>query len=422
MNLLDLDGRPQRRQGFYWASVIVSIVVHSGFLVYLLTYARLPGEQAARPRSPDVNVEVIGPTRYAALPRGDREDVIIEAPSEDARPPARADEEAVEPAPVHINAEELASQIGTPLPEDGAKAAKPLPLPDRLPERRIGTSPVLAGRAPPIATPRTETRMSLPARRMSQMAAEARLSERPVPDPQPGDRRPPPNAIPLPPAKVPAAPEQAHPAPGSEESHASTLDMGTQGDPVVAVLPKEAGVAMFGARIIDGAPMLPEDRPAPPAPMPPGQSRRPRRARRAVRFRLRGGAPRAFPPPGTPRPNTAIRKAPRTRARAAQGRRRRERIRAMCARIWPRTGPPAPMVPAEPWSHSTCRLRVACAPRGSSNQAETRPWIRASCSRSIAPRPSRSRLRASSRRNCVSSSPSSSADHWWQFGRSGLAF
>jgi periplasmic protein TonB len=271
MNLLDLDGRPQRRHGFYWASVIVSIVMHGGFLAYLLTYARLPGEQAARPRSPDVNVEVIGPTRYAALPRGDREDVIIEAPSEDARPQARPDEEAVDPGAVHINAEELASQIGAPLPEDGASAGRPLPLPDRLPERRIGTSPVLAGR-PPIATPRTETRMSLPARRMSQIATEARLSERPVPDPQPGDRRPSPNAIPLPPAKLPAVPEQAHPAPGSEESRASALDMGAKGDPVVAVLPKEAGVAMFGARIIDGAPMLPEDRPARPAPVPPGQS------------------------------------------------------------------------------------------------------------------------------------------------------
>jgi periplasmic protein TonB len=238
--------------------------VHGGFLAYLLTYARLPGEQAARPRSPDVNVEVIGPTRYAALPRGDREDVIIEAPSEDARPQARPDEEAVDPGAVHINAEEPANQISAPLPEDGASVGKPLPLPDRLPERRIGTSPVLAGRPPPIATPRTETRMSLPARRMSQIATEARLSERPVPDPQPGDRRPSPNAIPL-----PAAPEQTHPAPGSEESRASTLD---KGDPVVAVLPKEAGVAMFGARIIDGAPMLPEDRPAPPTPVPPGQS------------------------------------------------------------------------------------------------------------------------------------------------------
>jgi periplasmic protein TonB len=288
MNLLDLDGRPQRRQGFYWASVIVSIVVHSGFLVYLLTYARLPGEQGARPRSPDINVEVIGPTRSAALPRGDREDVIIEAPSEDARPQERPDEEAVEPDAAHVNAEELADQIGTPLPEDGARAGKPLPLPDRLPERRIGTNPVLAGRAPPIATPRTEARMSLPARRMSQMAAEARLSERPVPDPQPGDRRPPPNAIPLPPAKVPAAPEHAHLAPGSEESHASTLDMGTQGDPVVAVLPKEAGVAMFGARIIDGAPMLPEDRPAPPAPMPLGQSPPPAQSAES----------RPVPPPG----------------------------------------------------------------------------------------------------------------------------
>ncbi len=81
-------------------------------------------------------------------------------------------------------------------------------------------------------------------------------------DPQPNDAQTVPDARPLPALKSIAGSEKSDPGPGSEESRASVLDMGAQGSPVVAVLPKEAGIAMFAARIIEDPKMLPEDRPA----------------------------------------------------------------------------------------------------------------------------------------------------------------
>ena len=274
LNLLDLRRRPRRRQGFYWASVIVSIVVHSGFLAYLLTYARLSAQQTPRPRLAGVNIEMIGTTPFAALPRGDREDVTQKARLPDATPHARLREEAVEPDAADFNASALAHQITVPLPEDGARMDKPLLLPEQFPPRRSETSPAIPGRAPAIATPRSRAGpgMSVPARRLSRIASRARLHERPVADPQPGDVETAPDAIPLPPLKLLAASDKADPAPGSDESRAPALDMGAQGSPVVALLPKEAGVAMFAARIIEDAQMLPEDGPAAPVQLSPDPS------------------------------------------------------------------------------------------------------------------------------------------------------
>jgi protein TonB len=274
LNLLDLRRPPQRRQGFYRASVIVSIVVHGGFLAYLLTYARLPGQQTPRPRLAGVNIEMIGTTPFAALPRGDREDVTQKARLPDATPQARLGEEAVEPDAADISARALANQIIAPLPEDGARMDKPLPLPERFPQRRSETSPAVPGRAPAIATPRSRAGpgMSVPARRLARIAPQARLHEPPVADPQSGDVETAPDAIPLPPLKLLAASNKADPAPGSDEGRAPALDMGAQGSPVVAVLPKEAGVAMFAARIVEDAQMLPEDRPAAPVQLSPEPS------------------------------------------------------------------------------------------------------------------------------------------------------
>ncbi len=81
---------------------------------------------------------------------------------------------------------------------------------------------------------------------------------------QPNDAQAVPDAMPLPPLNLLATSGKADPVPSSEESRASVLDMSAQGNPVVAVLPKEAGIAMFAARIIEGAQMLPEDRQAAP--------------------------------------------------------------------------------------------------------------------------------------------------------------
>ena len=273
MNLLDLKVRPPRRQGVYWASIIVSIVAHGGFLVYVLAYARPP----AQPQPPlaRINVEVIGTAPSAALRRGDREDVTSHARLEDVPPQPQPEEDAAARDAAEAAAKALASQLGAPLPEDGARAVKPFPLPERLPKHRLRTNPAAAGRAAAIATSRAQagTAMSVPARGLSQIAREARLSERRAADPQPDDGLTVPDAMPLPPLKLLAVAEKE---PASEESRASALDMGAQGSPVVAVLPKEAGIAMFAARIIDGAPMLPEDRSAPavqPDPEPAVESR-----------------------------------------------------------------------------------------------------------------------------------------------------
>ena len=259
MNLLDLPRPARRRRGIYWTSVIASIVVHGGFLAYVLAYARPPAQPQPQPRFAGINVDVIGTTPSAALRRGDREDVTSHARLEDV-PPRPEEDAAGSDAAEAAAAMALASQLGAPLPEDGARAVKPFPLPERLPKHRLRTNPAVAGRAPAIATPRAHagTVMSVPARRLSRIAREARLSERRAADPQPDDV---PDAMPLPPLELLAVAEKQ---PVSEESRASALDMGAQGSPVVAVLPKEAGIAMFAARITDGAPMLPEDRSATP--------------------------------------------------------------------------------------------------------------------------------------------------------------
>ena len=267
MNLLDLRGPTQRWKGFYWTSVIVSIVVHGGFLAYVLAFARPPGPSAPRSRPPSVDVEVIGTAPFAALQRGDRQDVPSDAPPEPRleetppQPRLNKDAEGAKADASPPGASALANRIAVPLPEDGARA-RPVPLPERY---RLAAGPA-ADPAPAIATPRALRGMSLPARRVSRIAADVKLSGRRVADPHADDGAgTTPAAMPLPPLKLLARPEKAAPAPGSEESRAPAQDVSAQGSPVAAELPREAGVAMFGARIIvDDAPMLPEDRQAVP--------------------------------------------------------------------------------------------------------------------------------------------------------------
>ena len=271
--MLDLKTRPRRRQGVYWASVIVSIIVHGGFLAYLLAYARLPAQLQPRPRATGVNVEVIGTTPFEALRRGDREKMPAELRAETSAPPTLAEEGGVprdamkSGAPSVAGVAEISNLIGEPLPEDRARAAVPQPRPDRLPKRRIGTGPS-AIRPVKIAlhAARPAMTMTVPARRMAQIAREARLSERRAAEP-PDDALTPADAMALPPLKLLVASGQADP--GSEDRRASALNMEAQASPVVAELPKEAGIAMFAARIVEGEAMLPEDRaiaPAPPMP------------------------------------------------------------------------------------------------------------------------------------------------------------
>ena len=276
--MLDLRGPSQRRKGFYWTSVIVSIVVHGGFLAYVLAFARPPGPPAPRPRIPSVDVEVIGTAPFAALQRGDRQDIPSEpapAPRLEETPPQpllNEDAEGAKGDAIPPGASALANQVAAPLPEDGARAVRPVPLPQRY---RLAAGPA-ADPAPAIATPRAPKDMSLPARRVSRIAADIKLSGRRVADPHPADGVTTPVALPLPPLKLLARAEKAAPAPGSEESRSPSQDVSAQGSPVVAVLPQEAGIAMFGARIIvDDAPMLPEDRHAVPEKPEPRMESRP---------------------------------------------------------------------------------------------------------------------------------------------------
>jgi protein TonB len=375
MNLLDLQRPARRWQGFYWASVIASIAVHGGFLAYVFAYARVPGQPSPRPRLSGINVEVSATKPFAAMRRGDRvapEARFDEDPPEarfdkespearfDKEPPeARSDQESPEArldedppearldnAPPEMRLDEdavkgdvalpgakaLAQQMDAPLPEDSARTAKSLPLPEGVPKHRFGPSPA-ARRAPAIATPRGKAGagMSLPARRMSRMPAEERLSERRAADPQAEAGPAMPDAIPLPPLKLLAAPEKAALAAGSEESRASVLDMGAHGSPVAAVLPKEAGIAMFAARIVEDAPMLPEDRsPVPGRPSPEQtQASRPvpppaRRVARLAQARRGGEAEPA-------NPKTADGKSARGLAAARKARGYQAKVRAHLA-------------------------------------------------------------------------------------------
>jgi protein TonB len=247
MNLLDLPRPARRRQGIYWTSVIASIVVHGGFLAYVV---------GSRPRVPPMNAELIATAPPAALQRGDREDP-PELLAENDPPELLAenlDGEDASPEMVEAGTQAIAAQIDDPLPEDNASVGKPLPPAEWLPDRRFATSS--AGGAPSGATPRARRArgMSLPARRMSRIPATAGQSEwgRDSALAMPG-------AVPPPPAPLLAAPENGAAPAGSDERRASVLDMGAQGSPVVAVLPKEAGVAMFAARMAEDGP-LPEDR------------------------------------------------------------------------------------------------------------------------------------------------------------------
>ena len=268
MNLLDLKGRSRRPQGFYWACLVLSIGVHGGFLAYVLAYARQPAQRTQRPAA--IDVELIGTSQFAAL-RGDRENAGAEARSENVPPLARLDREALplqEDVQVRARLEQgtaehdtadsgakaLAAQIEAPLPEDGARMGKP-PVPQRMLKPELGGDPTAI--SAPMAEP--GPRVTLPARR--KLAREARLRERSMAGSLPEEDLTTPAAMPLPPLELIATSGKADAVPGSEESRAPALDMGAQGSPVVAVLPKEAGIAMFAARIIQDAQMLPEDRP-----------------------------------------------------------------------------------------------------------------------------------------------------------------
>jgi periplasmic protein TonB len=248
LNLLDLPRPARRRQGIYWTSVIASIVVHGGFLAYVV---------GSRPRFPAMNAELIATALPPALQRGDREDPPELLAGDDPQD-ARLDGEDASPGMAEAGTAAIAAQLEDPLPEDHASAGKLLPPAEWLPDRRLATNS--AGGTPAAAMPRVRRthRMSLPARRMSLIPATAGQSEWGR-DAVADGALAIPAAIPLPPAPLPAAPENVAAPAGSEERRASVLDMGAQGSPVVAVLPKEAGVAMFAMRMAEDGP-LPEDR------------------------------------------------------------------------------------------------------------------------------------------------------------------
>lgn len=245
-------------------------MVHGGFLTYVFAYARLPDPPLPRPRPADINVELIENKPFAALRRGDREDVSREAP-EMPSPDARLDDAQPQPQPdadsaiheeANSGAKALANQMSAALPEDGATEAVTLPLPERSANHGFGANPPAEDTAP-TPTPRAWVRggMSLPTRRMSLVPREEKLSKRGVADPRVESVLATLNAMPPPPVK---APEKSALAAGPEADRASVLDMGAQGSPVVAMLPKAAGTAMFAARIAEPSPMLPEDRSIPP--------------------------------------------------------------------------------------------------------------------------------------------------------------
>ena len=239
-------------------------MVHGGFLTYVFAFARLPDPPLPRPRFADINVELIATKPFAALRRSDREDVSPEAP-EMPSPDARLDDAQPQRQPqpdtdgaIHEEADSgakaLADEMSAPLPEDGAREAVPLPLPERSGNHGFGANPPTDDTAPTSA-PKARVRggMSLPTRRMSLIPREEKLSKRGVADPRVESVLATLNATPPPPVK---APEKS----ALEADRASVSDMGAQGSPVVAMLPKAAGIAMFAARIAEPGPMLPEDR------------------------------------------------------------------------------------------------------------------------------------------------------------------
>jgi TonB family protein len=248
MNLLDLPTSHRPAIGIYWATIIASLVIHGGFLAYVLGYARVPG-QPIRPPVPDVTAELIASP--PALQRADREVL----PSERAAaslPPGNSDR-------VLPGAEALVAQMNDALPEDRAVAVKSLPLPEKMSNDRLRAGP-LPGTALPGK--RAGVPMSLPPRRMSQLPGEQRLSERHVADPDESAPAP----APLPRLELLAVLGQDAPDAISEERRALALDMSAPREPVVAVLPKEAGIAMLAAQMSDDASTLPEDRASPPPP------------------------------------------------------------------------------------------------------------------------------------------------------------
>jgi protein TonB len=256
MNLLDLPIAPRPGKHAYWATVIASLVIHGGFLAYVIGIARSPG-QPSRLQVTDMNAALIASPPAPALPRGDREALPLERA--EAPPPAVADDLALP------SAEALAGRMNDALPEDHAVVALSLPLPEKMSKYRLRAGPLPATALPDR---RAGAPMSLPSRRMSRVSGEQRLSERHVADPHDKIAAP----APLPPLKLLVAPGHDIPDAASDEGRAMALDMGAQGEPVVAVLPKEAGVAMLAARIIDNAPTLPEDRASPSEPEVPAES------------------------------------------------------------------------------------------------------------------------------------------------------
>lgn len=240
MNLLDLPVAPAPGKRAYWATIAASLVIHGGFLAYVIGFARSPA-QPLRPQFADMNTEWMASSPAPALPRGDREAL----PGERAEPAPPADGDQDLPA-----AEALAGQLNDALPEDHAVVARSLPLPEKMTRMRGVPLPATA-----VPGRRAGAPMSLPSRRMSRMPGEQRLAEHHVADPHEKIATPP-----LPPLRPPALPARDAPGTPSDEGRALALDMGAQGEPVVAVLPKEAGVAMLSVQIIDHASTLPEDR------------------------------------------------------------------------------------------------------------------------------------------------------------------
>jgi protein TonB len=287
MNLLDLPVR-SRRGGFYWATIVAFLIVHGGFLAYVLSHSTSSG-RLRHPRLADANLELFASPPAPALPRGDREALPWERmevkPSAAPAPQAQAHRETATP-----DEDTVASQMNDALPEDNAVAVKSLPLPERMSKYRRRALAATALRDGQYGVP-----MSLPARRMSRISGEQRLAEHTAESaaPMPAE---------LPPLRLLAMPAQDASGPMSGESRASELDMSAQGQPVAAVLPKEAGVAMLAAQIANDARMLPEDRASPQPPAPPASTKN---------ASAPGANPRIAPPAQTKKPGTAEKSIPR---------------------------------------------------------------------------------------------------------------
>ncbi len=227
-----------------------------------------PDHQCSVPVPRALSIELSDATDFATLPRGDREDVAAEPIPQAVADPERSGRIRGTPLP---GARTLADVIEAPLPEDRARAAKPLTPPVPLPEPALVSRQMPVSASPAMTTLRRRgpRGMSLPERRMTSIQSEERLSERRLPDPQTNSGAWTPAPALLLPRRL-ELPEQAASASGSEEARAPALDMGARASPVAAVLPKEAGISMFAAHVTESTPMLPEDRqPAAVTPPPP---------------------------------------------------------------------------------------------------------------------------------------------------------